>query len=151
MRDNIFSSVVFPAPFRPISPSTSPSRTSNDTFFSAQNTSCFGRRSPASGARAKFVSASRSVPRISAIPRRYCFPNPSARITAVLIVYRPPSHPVLLLYAVCNRALDPLEKEQPTHQHHGDHSRRGHHLRTRRLPMSSQRPAEPINHPCHRV
>src|SRR6266852_9041607 len=49
MRDNIFSSVVFPAPFRPISPSTSPSRTSSETSFSAQNISGFAPRSARQG------------------------------------------------------------------------------------------------------
>ena len=37
IRDNIFKSVVFPAPFRPINPNTSPSFTSSSTSRKAQN------------------------------------------------------------------------------------------------------------------
>ena len=39
MRETIFSSVLLPAPFRPMMPTTSPSLTSKETSFKAQKCS----------------------------------------------------------------------------------------------------------------
>src|SRR5437763_10052517 len=57
MRLRIFSSVLLPAPLRPMMPTTSPRLISNETSFSAQNVSLRGRRS-GFFRRASIVSAS---------------------------------------------------------------------------------------------
>ena len=49
MRERIFRRVVLPAPLRPMRPRTSPSRTSSETSFNAQNVSSFERRKTVSG------------------------------------------------------------------------------------------------------
>src|SRR5262249_31123451 len=83
------------APFRPISPSTSPCFTSKPTSFSAQNFSFFSLLNVFQGARKicpnTFLSA---VSRCSS-PSRYCLLNPCARIARSLIssLFRQPFLP----------------------------------------------------------
>ena len=83
MRDRIFSSVLLPAPFRPMMPTTSPGATLNDTSFSAQMQRRRGRSAEAAAggppdsrrhdAAAASESVSRSEPYVNApriAPRR---------------------------------------------------------------------------------
>ena len=66
IRDSIFSKVLFPAPLRPMIPTTSPWGTSNDTSLTAQNSSIDASlplrlRNRRHGAVAAAVNASRKV------------------------------------------------------------------------------------------
>src|SRR5918911_368345 len=83
MRERIFSSVVLPAPLRPITPTAWPRATSKPTSSSAQissrRTRC--RRSRRKARRASPSSSSRSVRKATCSPIAYCFARPRTEIT----------------------------------------------------------------------
>src|SRR5215204_524247 len=84
MRERIFSSVVLPAPLRPMIPSTSPRGTSKLTWSSAQIESRAGRgrrRARCTAFANSPETASRRLPcRTSRSPRRYRFARPRTSI-----------------------------------------------------------------------
>src|SRR5947199_8661376 len=84
MRERILRRVVLPAPLRPMRPRTSPSLTSRETSFKAQNFSPFRRPKTESGDFKVLSKAWRNPSSASAL-RRYSLPRPSPRITAEFI------------------------------------------------------------------
>jgi hypothetical protein len=96
IRDRILSRVLFPAPFRPITPSTSPGATVSDTSRRAQSASGSADASASSSARQRLTtqvngltnasaSTLRRVTYRSRRPSRYSLPTPSTRIAESLI------------------------------------------------------------------
>src|SRR5271157_5042895 len=147
IRERIFSSVLFPAPLRPMIPTTSPGRTSNDTSFNAQNggfcSERFLRPSNAlRGADASLLSWSRRVVyRSRGPPSRYSLPRPSTRTASSLI---PSRH-------IGKGSFHPPEVKQAAgqqDQHHpgGD----SHHSPVRGVGIQ-ERPPEALHDPGHRV
>src|SRR5689334_17077470 len=103
MRERTLSSVLLPAPLRPIMPTTSPCLISKETSFNAHISSSLRRRLAArvaaapclvNGARAALASVSRSVwYGCCPPPSRYCLESPSTRMAMSLILFlaAPPS------------------------------------------------------------
>ena len=144
MRDRILSSVLLPAPLRPMMPTTSPCWTSNDTSFSAQSVVVRARAPPRRARRA-------------AAPRRRVASRASAGIAAAA------ADPVALAEPlgadgdgssddVGERALDAAEVESPpttSDDDDGDGRDEGHPRPGAGPP--SERPAEAFDHAGHRV
>jgi len=96
MRVRILSSVLLPAPLRPMIPITSPRSTSNVTSLSAQNVCLlawigFSRRAieraTCQGRLMESLSVSASVrSRAWSAPMRYCLPSPAIWIARVLFM-----------------------------------------------------------------
>src|ERR1044072_8603398 len=95
MRLRIFSSVLLPAPLRPMMPTTSPFLISNETSFSAQNVSFFARFSGFLR-RASIVSA-----------RVECF---SWSCTIMYDLPRPRTETAISLDDISELPLHPLER-----------------------------------------
>src|SRR5664279_6396265 len=93
MRDRIFSSVLLPAPFRPMTPMTSPCSTSNETSRRAQKLFCSESADPRERTRGTMPPAipdndSRSVVYCEPVPSRYRLPKASA-LTAIELTASP--------------------------------------------------------------
>src|SRR6266487_1194527 len=108
IRLSTLKSVLLPAPLRPITPSTSPRRRSNDTSRKAHNVS-WPRR--CNGCLRRCATSSASVPNCRRGPMRYCFESPRTEIARSLKdIGESPFHS--------------LEGERAGHKHHtGNHGR----------------------------
>src|SRR5438105_4292144 len=141
IRERIRSSVVLPAPFRPMIPSTSPSRTWKETSSSAQMRSRGVR--PVRSVRRPCTRWSRSVSIAECIcPIRYCFERPTTSMARLVIV---PSD------QVGEVALDTTEVPDPA-QHHPERDAEADGVDVVVRKAAPQHgPAEAVDHPGHRV
>src|SRR5688500_3785506 len=139
--ERIFRSVVFPAPLRPMIPSTSPRGTSKLTPPRAASSPCSGRAVPRarwSAERPPRTIASRRLPwSTSRSPRRY-----------VLLRSRTES---ARSDDVCKDALQPLEVDEPGHEDDEPAQAGEAHLPELRPHPAEHRPAEPLDGTRHRV
>src|SRR5437588_4056340 len=141
IRERIRSSVVLPAPFRPMLPRTSPSRTWKETSSSAQMRSRGVR--PVRSVRRPCTRWSRSVSIAECIcPIRYCFERPTTSMARLVIV---PSD------QVGEVALDTTEVPDPA-QHHPERDAEADGVDVVVRKAAPQHgPAEAVDHPGHRV
>src|SRR5262249_23121841 len=129
IRLRIFSSVLFPAPLRPMMPTTSPSWMSKSTSFSAQNSSDVARapagRLPRSRPRADFSPSaitSRKTRYLALSPRweiRYFLPRPSVRMIVAAMSTGPSNH-------IRERPLGAAEVASAEHDQDGSHEQGEH-------------------------
>src|SRR5919198_4044066 len=141
IRERTRRSVVLPAPFRPMIPSTSPSRTSKETSSSAQM--CSRGVRPVRSVRRPCTRWSRSVSIAECIcPIRYCFERPTTSMAMLVVVSSD---------QVGEVALDAAEVPEPA-QHHRDRDAEADGVDVVvRKAAPQHRPAEAVDHPGHRV
>src|SRR5581483_9809500 len=121
MGERSLSRVLLPAPFRPMMPMTSPTRTSKETSRSAQKTRCAAAgwsrapRSRCHADRAPAARDSRRDPNRVGWASEYCLLRRSTRMAMSVMLGRSDD--------VRESALDPAEVTQAAQQQPDDHER----------------------------
>ena len=149
MRERIFSSVLLPAPLRPMMPTTSPCSTSNETSFSAQIRSPARARPVRGSATAAASDAERILVRVSRRSRYAC-----ARPSGTACRVRRSADRGLVrahLRPLGERPLHAPEVERAADENHGRRARRDSDHRPGRRRGAEQRPAEALDHAGHRI
>ena len=146
MCESTLSSVLLPAPLRPMIPSTSPCLTSRSTSLSAQSSSevCVaapGWRMRSSGRLAACTSVSRSVRYACAL---------AADAVHLAETDGAQGDVAHRLHHIGEHALHALEVEQAAEEQHHDHGDRDPHVAAGEL-LTEQRPAKAADHAGHRV